>query len=258
LDSNRWTHRLADNYVHHIVPPHNAYPRVAIVPAYHSVGYSLAHVGSLGPPSPAGYGLQLPPVGNLSGYYCPQPSPSSLSPPSAHPPPLSPPTPYPYYSGQPVAFRGQHHHQRPAPRSPRHGLHVSYVPSRALREVRTQPAAVPGTQGMLPDVPSDNQLRLDLIDSGGDTRTTVMIKNIPNKMTSDGLMAFINEVEPNAVDFCYLRMDFHNGCNVGYAFVNFIEIASLQRFAKARLGVRWGLFQSPKVLQMSYADYQYV
>ena len=29
------------------------------------------------------------------------------------------------------------------------------------------------------------------------------------------------------------------GCNVGYAFVNFIHVQDLLRFAKARLGVKW-------------------
>jgi hypothetical protein len=30
-----------------------------------------------------------------------------------------------------------------------------------------------------------------------------------------------------------------SGCNVGYAFVNFITVDDLLRFAKARLGVKW-------------------
>ena len=68
------------------------------------------------------------------------------------------------------------------------------------------------------------------------------------------------------------------GCNVGYAFVNFIHVQDLLRFAKARLGVKWyvihgfltisshfesfrscfsrNMFSSEKVLQMSYANYQ--
>lgn len=29
------------------------------------------------------------------------------------------------------------------------------------------------------------------------------------------------------------------GCNVGYAFVNFITVDDLLKFAKARLGVKW-------------------
>ena len=48
------------------------------------------------------------------------------------------------------------------------------------------------------------------------------------------------------------------GCNVGYAFVNFITVDDLLHFAKARLGTKWNMYSSEKVLQMSYANYQYV
>jgi len=32
------------------------------------------------------------------------------------------------------------------------------------------------------------------------------------------------------------------GCNVGYAFVNFIDVKDLLAFAKAKLGVKWYAF----------------
>jgi hypothetical protein len=64
-----------------------------------------------------------------------------------------------------------------------------------------------------PIVPDKNQLDIDAIASGVDTRTTVMIKNIPNKMTDHDLLDFINRpgVCPRRFDFFYLRMDFTNG-----------------------------------------------
>ncbi|KAJ7783276.1 hypothetical protein B0H16DRAFT_1710071 [Mycena metata] len=101
-----------------------------------------------------------------------------------------------------------------------------------------------------------NQLNLARIEDGQDTRTTVMIKNIPNKMSDKDLMAYIGGVCSRKIDFLYLRMDFQNGCNVGYAFVNFINVQDLLRFAKAKLGEKWNMFSSEKVLQMSYANYQ--
>lgn len=103
----------------------------------------------------------------------------------------------------------------------------------------------------------DNNLNIARIENGQDMRTTVMIKNIPNKMTDKDLMTFIERVCARRIDFFYLRMDFKNGmfstlasdlanggpgCNVGYAFVNFITVDDLLRFAKARLGVRWWVF----------------
>lgn len=113
---------------------------------------------------------------------------------------------------------------------------------------RTAPSHETGEQQM------DNNLNISRIESGQDMRTTVMIKNIPNKMTDKDLMTFIERVCARRIDFFYLRMDFKNGmqsllasdmangepgCNVGYAFVNFITVDDLLRFAKARLGVRW-------------------
>jgi len=59
--------------------------------------------------------------------------------------------------------------------------------------------------------PERNQLNLARIEDGQDTRTTVMIKNIPNKMSDKDLLNFIHKVCPRRIDFLYLRMDFKNG-----------------------------------------------
>ncbi|KAG5634778.1 hypothetical protein H0H81_000803 [Sphagnurus paluster] len=129
----------------------------------------------------------------------------------------------------------------------------SQHPSRAPRTTPPQRSAY----AREPRVPTEhNQLNLSRIEGGGDTRTTVMIKNIPNKMSDKDLITFIGKVCPRKIDFLYLRMDFQNGCNVGYAFVNFITVEDLLVFAKNKLGEKWNMFSSEKVLQMSYANYQ--
>lgn len=56
-----------------------------------------------------------------------------------------------------------------------------------------------------------NQLNIARIEEGLDTRTTVMIKNIPNKMSDTDLTEYIGKVCPRRIDFLYLRMDFKNG-----------------------------------------------
>jgi hypothetical protein len=76
------------------------------------------------------------------------------------------------------------------------------------------------------------------------------------------------------VPFC--RLNRLAGCNVGYAFVNFINVQDLVHFATTTLGVKWfvsirgtffiptdvswirNMYSSEKVLQMSYANYQCV
>ncbi|KAF9481522.1 hypothetical protein BDN70DRAFT_919730 [Pholiota conissans] len=127
---------------------------------------------------------------------------------------------------------------------------------------RDQPAAIIQASESAPvtyHTPSgndNNQLNIEKIMNGEEVRTTVMIKNIPNKMSDADLTAYINKVCPRRIDFLYLRMDFKNGCNVGYAFVNFIEVQDLLCFARERLGAKWNMFSSEKVLQMSYANYQ--
>jgi hypothetical protein len=56
------------------------------------------------------------------------------------------------------------------------------------------------------------------------------------------LFNFINEICPRGFDFLYLRMDFKARLNVGYAFINFLSVENVLKFAKAKLGVKWGVF----------------
>lgn len=64
-----------------------------------------------------------------------------------------------------------------------------------------------------------NFLNIARIEEGLDTRTTVMIKNIPNKMSAKDLIQYINDVCPRKIDFLYLRMDFKNGAYAAAAFL---------------------------------------
>jgi hypothetical protein len=75
--------------------------------------------------------------------------------------------------------------------------------------VATRPPSLAHSSSRVP--PEGNQLDIRNIELGIDMRTTVMVKNIPNKMTDRELIAYINKVCPRKIDFLYLRMDFQNG-----------------------------------------------
>ncbi|KAF9940805.1 hypothetical protein BGZ65_006093 [Modicella reniformis] len=89
-----------------------------------------------------------------------------------------------------------------------------------------------------------------------DTRTTFMIRHIPNKYTQPMLLEWINETHFGRFDFLYLRMDFKNRCNVGYAFINFINTDVAMSFKKQHVGKRWSRFNSDKKCELSYAAIQ--
>ncbi|KAG7098673.1 hypothetical protein E1B28_000587 [Marasmius oreades] len=132
-------------------------------------------------------------------------------------------------------------------------------PSEVAQAESSQPSSPNiGSPSLPTSTPKCNLLSIPRISSGVDTRTTIMVKNIPNKMNCDDLIRFIGGVVERRFDFVYLRMDFSNNCNFGYAFVNFITVEDLLKFAKAKLGRKWNMFQSEKVLEMCYANYQYV
>ncbi|XP_022735907.1 protein MEI2-like 1 isoform X2 [Durio zibethinus] len=100
------------------------------------------------------------------------------------------------------------------------------------------------------------ELDIDRIIRGDDSRTTLMIKNIPNKYTSKMLLAAIDEHCRGTYDFIYLPIDFKNKCNVGYAFINMIDPQQIIPFYKAFNGKKWEKFNSEKVASLAYARIQ--
>ena len=87
--------------------------------------------------------------------------------------------------------------------------------------------------------------------------TTVMLRNIPNKYTQKMLMDHVDERGfMNRYDFLYLPIDFRNKCNVGYAFINFVDNTALQDFKGLFDGYKLPGFNSQKVCQVTYARVQ--
>ncbi|KKK25067.1 meiosis protein [Aspergillus rambellii] len=109
-----------------------------------------------------------------------------------------------------------------------------------------------------PDLRLSNQNAVDIerIRLGLDVRTTIMLRNIPNKIDQTMLKAIVDETSHGKYDFMYLRIDFANNCNVGYAFINFEDPIDIIDFVKARAGRTWNCFNSDKVAEVSYATIQ--
>ncbi|XP_031477251.1 protein terminal ear1 [Nymphaea colorata] len=107
-----------------------------------------------------------------------------------------------------------------------------------------------------------------------DPRTTVMIKNIPNKYSQKLLLNMLDQhciscneqivddgqdddsEPPSSYDFVYLPIDFKNKCNVGYGFVNMTSPKATLRLHKAFHKQPWEAFNSRKICEVTYARLQ--
>ena len=89
-------------------------------------------------------------------------------------------------------------------------------------------------------------------------RTTLMLRNIPNKCTRGGLLAALaaGGVAAPAVDFVYLPVDFKHRCNLGYAFLNCTSAGATRLLHDAFHGRPWPEFHSRKVCAVTYARLQ--
>ena len=67
-------------------------------------------------------------------------------------------------------------------------------------------------------------------------RTTMMIRNVPNKMSKAALLKLINRRHAGTYDFFYLPIDSRNRdkCNLGYAFINFRDPCTIASFKGKR------------------------
>ena len=74
------------------------------------------------------------------------------------------------------------------------------------------------------------KINLELVKSGEDKRTTIMIKNIPNKYTQKMLLKEVNKEFKEWFDVLYLPIDFETMANSGYAFINFLNYKDIEMF----------------------------
>jgi hypothetical protein len=89
-----------------------------------------------------------------------------------------------------------------------------------------------------------------------DKRTTLMIKNIPNKYTINTFLEEINIDFKNKYDIFYLPIDYANKCNLGFAFINFVDTFHIIDFYDCYRGKKWKRFNSEKKCELLYAKFQ--
>ena len=97
---------------------------------------------------------------------------------------------------------------------------------------------------------------VDAILSGSDSRSTVMIQNIPNNYTQAMLIEEIDAHFDKTYDFFYLPMDYKNKCNIGYAFVNFMDCSHVASFYAKFHCREWQRFKSHKICAVKYGRIQ--
>lgn len=99
-------------------------------------------------------------------------------------------------------------------------------------------------------------MSLDEAGNATDARTTLMIKNIPNKYSQKLLLDLIERRHRDSFDFFYLPIDFKNRCNVGYAFINMVSTEFIGPFIQEFHNKGWERFNSEKVCVVAYARIQ--
>ncbi|KAJ4337594.1 hypothetical protein N0V87_004549 [Didymella glomerata] len=125
------------------------------------------------------------------------------------------------------------------------------------RFVGYRPASAP-FNGPCQRHPADqhNRVRRERILDGSDVRTTIMLRNIPNKMDWMSLKTILDEICFGTYDFLYLRIDFKSGCNVGYAFINFADVGGMIALIDRIERRNWTAYRSSKAAEISYATIQ--
>ena len=98
-------------------------------------------------------------------------------------------------------------------------------------------------------------LNLDDIVTGKDTRTTVMIRNIPIKYTDQILTNALSEFN-GKYDCLYMPYDYEKNGNKGYAFINFVNPLHILYFYEKFNGKRWVHFESAKICELNCAHFQ--
>jgi NADH:ubiquinone oxidoreductase subunit E len=101
-----------------------------------------------------------------------------------------------------------------------------------------------------------NMIHIDNILKSKDKRTTLIIRNIPNRYTISLLLEELKQNYQYKYDVVYLPQDCINNSNLGFGFINFIEHMYLITFYEEFTGKKWNCFNSNKRCQLAYSKCQ--
>ena len=99
-------------------------------------------------------------------------------------------------------------------------------------------------------------LDINKVISMEDKRTTIMIKNIPNKFNKDLLLSIINQNFKGTYDLFILPTDINKYKNFGYAFINFTSSYYIPYFYFMFNGKMWSSTNSKKICELTYSKVQ--
>lgn len=97
---------------------------------------------------------------------------------------------------------------------------------------------------------------IDDIITGKEKRTTLMLRNIPNKYTLTNLVEELNPSFWGKFDYINLPIDYDRKLNLGYAFINFVDPMHIILFYETYRLKKWTKYRSDKKMDMTYADKQ--
>lgn len=101
-----------------------------------------------------------------------------------------------------------------------------------------------------------NDIDLMKILTQEDQRTTLMIKNVPNKFTKEHFLSIFNKRFEGKFNLFLLPTDVKEKKNYGYAFINFISSFYILNFYNTFHGKRWENTNSVKVCEIVYSKIQ--
>lgn len=89
-----------------------------------------------------------------------------------------------------------------------------------------------------------------------DSRTTLMVRNIPNRLIQSILLNFIDEMFLGCYDFFYMPIDKNSQANMGYAFINMTHPKHVVEFHNEFHKYKWPHASSTKICEVSFARIQ--